>query len=231
MYILLAAIVLLLLFVASYGGRRTWVALASATLSVLLVAGCAFIANARSAGPYFNALAAQAPALFDAGLQDLAVAAERLAASHGQASRRMGAATQAPPPSTPAADQGARAEWLDLSAIDLNWLDPSDWLSSVASGLNPLNWFEATEPSKPEVHLKLQQGAETTAAARPPAETEAPQASQTPVPTVRSMMREQDEAREQGETAQQQAAAAPSYRILTAPPQADATPPRCPVHR
>lgn len=234
MYILLAAIVLLLLFVASYGGRRTWVALASATLSVLLVAGCAFLANARSAGPYFNALAAEAPALFNTGLQDLAFAAERLAASHAQAPRRAVAATQAPPPAAPSADDGAQADWLDLSAIDMSWLDPSDWLSSVAGGLNPLNWFETTEPGKPEVHLKVQQGDETTTAAVPaPVETGAPQASQTPLPTVRSMMREQDEAQgqdeplQQADTARQQAAAAPSYRILT-PPEADSGPPEMP---
>lgn len=224
MYILLAAIVLLLLFAASYGGRRTWVALASTTLSVLLVAGCAFIANARSAGPYFNAVAAQMPVLFSSGIQDLAFAAERISATHGQARRRAGAETQAadlaapllsaPPPQAAAADDQVGADWLDLT-----WLDPSDWLLSVGEWLNPINWFEAQEHGQPEVDLSVQQGAETTAAVPATPDT---QASQAPMPTVRALMKDQAEAQGQHETAQQQAAAAPSYRIITAPPQAAA---------
>jgi len=223
-YILLAAIVLLLLFAASYGGRRTWVALASTTLSVLLVAGCAFIANARSAGPYFNAVAAQTPALFSSGIQDLALAAERISASQKQAHRRAPAETlaqaaaapppPAPPPRAAAADDGVGANWFDLSG-----LDPSDWLLSVGDWLNPMNWFEAQKPGQPEVDLMVQQGAETTAAAPAPPETQAPQA---PMPTVRALMQDQSEAQGQRDTAQQQAAAAPSYRIVTAPPQAAA---------
>ena len=224
MHILLAAIVLLLLFAASYGGRRTWVALASTMLSVLLVAGCAFIANARSAGPYFNTIAAQTPALFSSGVQDLAFAAERISASHGQARNRAPAETQAPaaaaptPPAPPsraaAADDGVGANWFDLT-----WLDPSEWLLSVGDWLNPMNWFEAQEPGQPEVDLSVQQGTETTAAVPAPPDT---QASQAPLPTVRALMQDQGGAQGQRETAQQQAAGAPSYRIVTAPPQAPA---------
>ena len=78
MYLLLAAIVLLLLFAASFGGRGTWVALTSTTLTVLLVAACAFIASASSAGPFFKSLAEGLPASLNGGVEDLAYAALEL---------------------------------------------------------------------------------------------------------------------------------------------------------
>ncbi|WP_108683460.1 hypothetical protein [Methyloceanibacter sp. wino2] len=208
MYLLLAVIVLLLLFAASYGGPGTWVALASTTLSVLLVAGVAFIANAGSAGPYFNALAAQSPTLFKAGVEDLAFAAESTAAAFAEGRQRAAAeetAIQSTAPTPPVPDTSGQdtGDWLDLS-----WLTPADWLFAATDWLDPAGWFETQEPSAPEVDIRV--GNEAPATPKPQAR--APQAEpQAPMPTVRSMMHPRDEA------AQRPAADAPSYRIVTAP--------------
>lgn len=212
MYLLLAVIVLLLLFAASYGGPGTWVALASSTLSVLLVAGIAFIANAGSAGPYFNALAAETPTLFKSGVQDLAFAAERTAASFAEAQQRtiaeaVAAEAVPPPAAAPAPDKSDDGgSWLDLS-----WLTPTEWLSTAADWLDPAGWFGTQAPSAPEVDLRVGNGATGNPPAAPEPQGQAPQAaSQAPMPTVRAMMHPRDEAA-------QKSAAAPSYRIVTAP--------------
>ncbi|ODR94484.1 hypothetical protein AUC70_07480 [Methyloceanibacter stevinii] len=173
-------------------------------LSVLLVAGVAFIANAGSAGPYFNALAAQSPTLFQAGVQDLAFAAESTAAAFAEGRRRAATeetAVQSTAPTPPAPDTRDQdtGDWLDLS-----WLTPTDWLFAAADWLDPAGWFEAQDPSAPEVDLRV--GNEAPVTTEPQA-----QAPQAPMPTVRSMMHPRDEA------AQRPAAGAPSYRIVTAP--------------
>ena len=216
MYLLLAAIVLLLLFAASYGGRSTWVALASSSLSVLIVAGCAFIANAGSAGPYFNALAAQTPTLLQAGVQDLAFAAERTAASLAQTRENTATVTITPPPVAAAPDESSEdgADWLDLS-----WPDPLGWLTAAAQWLDPSHWSDAQETGKPSMDSKAGSDAGTQNAGTQLAETQDAVASepdartpQSPMPTVRAMMQPRDGA------ATTRASTAPSYRIVTAPP-------------
>ncbi|MEM7398216.1 MAG: hypothetical protein AAF354_04665 [Pseudomonadota bacterium] len=229
MYLLLAAIVLLILFVASYGGPGTWVALASSTLSVLLVAGCAFVANAHRAGPYFNALAAGSPGLLQGGIRDLAFTAERTIASRGQtppppmrisiAPAPVEPAPAAPAPVAPVPDKSTDTfgEWLDLS-----WLDPVGWLSTAASWVNP---WQSSETQQSEAADAVPPTArvvrtEDPAPPEPPAQAQetpptqqAPQPQRAPLPTVRAMMQPKEQA------AEPQAADAPSYRIVTAPSQ------------
>ncbi|MEM8573404.1 MAG: hypothetical protein AAGF48_02095 [Pseudomonadota bacterium] len=229
MYLLLAAIVLLILFVASYGGPETWVALASSTLSVLLVAGCAFMANAHRAGPYFNALAAGSPGLLQGGIRDLAFTAERTIASRGQtppppmrisiAPAPVEPAPAAPAPVAPVPDKSTDTfgEWLDLS-----WLDPVGWLSTAASWVNPWQSSETQQSEAPDAVpptasvVRIEDPAPPEPAAQaqetPPTQ-QAQQPQQAPLPTVRAMMQPKEQAPEP------QAADAPSYRIVTAPSQ------------
>lgn len=210
MYLLLAVIVLLLLFAASYGGPGTWVSLASSTLSVLLVAGVAFIANAGTAGPFFNALAAQSPVFFKAGMRDLAFAATSTAASFAEGRPRAAAESTAAPsaPPTPLAADARNPD--DGNWLDLSWFAPTDWVFAAVDWLDPAGWFEAQDQRAPEVHIRVGEDAAGTAPATP--QTQAPQTvPQAPMPTVRSMMQPRDEA------AQTPAADAPSYRIVTAP--------------
>lgn len=225
MYLLLAVIVLLLLFAASYGGPGTWIVLASSTLSVLLVAGCAFIANAGSAGPYFKALAAHTPTLLRAGVQDLAFAAERTAAARTEgigadpkAAESMATETLAveiepvaPVASTPEASDENTADWLELS-----WLTPSEWISGAVDWLDPTRWFAGEEPSATEVDVRVGNDATTDAAAQPEPRAQVPQAAPAaPMPTVRAMMHPRDGA------TQDSADAPPAYRIVTPPTDDD----------
>lgn len=231
MYLLLAVIVLLLLFAASYGGPGTWVALASSALSVLLIAAIAFVANAGSAGPYFNALAAHTPALLRGGVQDLAYAAEQTAALLLEGTQRAAAEpTQpeaaaaettpteimptetAPSPSAPPVPVGSAGDESDW--FDLSWLAPTDWLATAAAWLNSASWFGGQEPSAPEIDVQVGSEAASDAATGPKPQASAPPA---PMPTVRAMMQPRDEA------AQGRTAAPPSYRIVT-PPSEDAGP-------
>ncbi|MDJ0513520.1 MAG: hypothetical protein QNJ62_08770 [Methyloceanibacter sp.] len=227
MYLLLAAIVLLVLFVASYGGPEMWVALASSTLSVLLVAGCAFIANAQSAGPYLNALAAQSPGLLQGGIRDLAFTAERTIAARGRtppppmrisiAPAPVPPTPVAPAPVEPKPDSATEtsSEWLDLS-----WLDPVGWLSTAASWVNPWQSSETQQSEAPDAVPPTASVVRTEdpAPPEPPGEAQetppaqqAPQPQKTPLPTVRAMMQPKEQ------EAKQQAAAAPSYRIVAVP--------------
>lgn len=215
MYLLLAVIILLLLFAASYGGRGTWVPLGSTTLSVLLIAACAFVANAPSAGPFFTNLAAQLPGSLSGGLEDLAYTAERTAAAV-EARQRIATAEPAPEP-PPAAATGAEegrpgGDWLDFSWFKADWL-------------NPLAWFGEDAGPAPEVDLELSQSGKTPAAEQAPPAPEAP-AAEAPMPTVRSMMPGHDAgpAPEKDQDARQRAEPGPSYRIVT-PPEPAAAPP------
>ena len=235
MYLLLAAIVLLLLFAASFGGRGTWVALTSTTLTVLLVAACAFIASASSAGPFFKSLAEGLPASLNGGVEDLAYAAERTAASFGDARKHVAkdvakdvAMVEAAPEPSPAAaspTQDTKSAWVSADWLDFSWLDLSwpnfGWLKT--DWFNPWNWFGDAAPVAPEVNLKLGQGGDKPAAAPAPAKPEPP------MPTVRAMMPGHDAGHgsEHGDDAQKQANAAPSYRIVT-PPEPAAPPEEAP---
>jgi hypothetical protein len=239
-YLLLAVIVLLLLFAASYGGPGTWIALASSTLSVLLIAAIAFVANAGSAGPYLNALAAQTPALLRGGVQDLAYAAEQTAALLSEGPQRVAAEPTeqdaaaetplieptpiettpieimppdtAPSPSAPPAPVGSVED--ESAWFDLSWLTPTDWLATAAGWLNPASWFGGQEPGAPEIDVPVGSEAASGAATAPKPQASAPPA---PLPTVRAMMQPRDEA------TQGRSAAAPSYRIVR-PPSEDPGP-------
>lgn len=231
MYLLLAVIVLLLLFAASYGGRGTWIALASSTLSVSLIAGCAFLANAGNAEPYFRALAAQTPALFSTAAEDLAFAAERtaeaLAASRHRAAQdalmpqETPTPAPVPPPNAPRPDTGGGA---DASWIDLNWFTPVDWLAGAAAWLNPLHWFDGQdrlggqETGTSDAGPPVPDEPGMTAASPPAARTDAP----VPVPRVRALMQpeEQPQGQPQDAGAGSPDPTAPSYRIVVAPPPA-----------
>ncbi len=169
MYLFLAAIVFLLLFAASFGGRGTWVALASSTLSALLVMGCAFIANAGSAGAYFVALAGQTPSFLRPGVEDLAFTAERTAKSFAEIGERGALGDVVPAPLTPSPDDsdGADTDWPNLS-----------WL-------NPLQWFGSNEDSKPEVDVRPESDSPAVdSAAKEPQPLE--QATPTPTPVAPS---------------------------------------------
>lgn len=137
MYLFLAAILLLLLFAASFGGRRTLVAFASSTLSALLVIGCAFVATARSSGPHFVALAGQTPSVLRPVVEDLAFAAEQTAKSFSEIRERESLGDAAPTPATPSPSNtdGAAEDWPNLT-----------WL-------NPLHWFGSEEDGKPDVDV------------------------------------------------------------------------------
>lgn len=216
MYLLLAAIVLVLLFAASFGGRDTWVALGSTTLSVLLVAGLVFIASANTAGPFLKTLAAQMPPSINGGVEDLAYAAERTAASLSAPHERV-AEREAPPPAAAIPPQDGKteparssADWLDVSWLDFDWLDFS---GLSLAWLNPWNWFGDAPPAAPEVDLELGQDTKV-----PGAEPASPSEPEAPMPTVRALMPGHDD------EARKQANAAPSYRIVT-PPEPTAVPP------
>lgn len=235
MYLLLAVIVLLLLFAASYGGRGTWIALASSTLSVLLIASCAFLANAGNAGPYFRALAAQTPALFSTAAGDLAFAAERTAEALAASRHRTAqdaltpkdALTPAPvpTPNAPRPDTGGGA---DASWIDLSWFTPVDWLAGAAAWLNPLRWFEGQdrlagqETGTPDAGPPALGEPGMTAASPQPPRADAPAPTQMPMPRVRALMQPEEQPQGQPQDAGTGSPdpAAPSYRIVVAPPPA-----------
>ena len=63
MDLLVAGIVFVLLFVATYSQRRTWVTLGSAALSVGLVAACVFLSTAQGSSQVHDGLAQLAKAL------------------------------------------------------------------------------------------------------------------------------------------------------------------------
>ncbi|MEM7191838.1 MAG: hypothetical protein AAF405_03045 [Pseudomonadota bacterium] len=215
MSLLLAALIVVLLFAASFGGRRIWVALASSTLSFLTVAGVAFIANATSAGPYFRALAGELPPLLRTSAEDLALAAESTATSFASLKFRTATSTQTsgnetltPPPAGTTASAEEQTTWPDLS-----WADPSAWLASI-EWPDPRTWFGESE-SAPEVDLQI---GETS---QPSKDASAARSPEDPLPKVRAMMPGQSQ-KEPTQEAPAQAAANPTYRIVRAPPQTSA---------
>jgi hypothetical protein len=82
--LLVAGIVLVLLFVATYSQRRTWVTLGSTALSIVLVAGCVFFSTAQGPSQIHKGLAQLAKKLppgWDRPALDLATALERASTS------------------------------------------------------------------------------------------------------------------------------------------------------
>lgn len=110
--LLVAGIVLVLLFVATYSQRRTWVTLGSTALSIVLVAGCVFFSTAQGPGQLHKGLAQLAkklPAGWDRPALELAAALEQ--ASTSLASRKDAAPREPKPVLTATA-----ADWFSWGA-------------------------------------------------------------------------------------------------------------------
>ena len=91
MDLLILGIVLLLLFVATYSQRRTWVTLGSTTLSIVLIAGCAFFWTAQGSSQIhegFVQLAKSLPAGWDQPALKLASSVEDASAALARARQR-----------------------------------------------------------------------------------------------------------------------------------------------
>ena len=102
MDLLVVAIVLLLLFAASYSGRGAGIALASTALSAALIAGWFLLATAQNAAPLLSTLAKRLPNAWSQQAQDLAKAIERASVS----SRRQTALRAGKPVSAASLSQG-----------------------------------------------------------------------------------------------------------------------------
>jgi hypothetical protein len=136
--LLVTSFVLLLLFVATYSKRRTWIALGSTALSIALITGFVFLSTAREPNPVRDGLARLAtklPSGWDQRALDLANAIEQVSVASVAARKR---AAERPP------------ERILAASI-------SDWFS-----LGP--WFKTktkTEPdAKPETKPASEAGAE-----------------------------------------------------------------------
>lgn len=145
--LLVAGIVLILLFVATYSQRRTWVTLGSTALTIVLVAGCVFFSTAQGPSQIHKGLAQLAkklPAGWDRPALELTTALEQ--ASTSLASARMEAGAREPPPV--------------LTASTANWFS-ADWFSWGT-------WFKAEQPAEqtaaPNTEQKVEPAAEQTAA-------------------------------------------------------------------
>ena len=117
MDLLFAAIVLLLLFAASYSGRGPWIALGSTALSAVLNAGWFLLANAQQAAPFLSTLAERLPNGWNRPAQDLAKAIER--ASPSLASARKQTALQTGEPVSAA----SLSQWFDGQRSNVPILD------------------------------------------------------------------------------------------------------------
>jgi len=89
--LLVAGIVLLLLFVATYSQRRTWITLGSTALSIVLIAGCVFFLTAQGSSQTDQGLAQLAktlPAGWDQPALKFTAAMEQVASSLARARKR-----------------------------------------------------------------------------------------------------------------------------------------------
>jgi hypothetical protein len=114
--LLVAGIVLVLLFVATYSQRRTWVTLGSTALTNVLVAGCVFFSTAQGPSQIHKGLAQLAKKLppgWDRPALDLATALER--ASTSLASRK---------------DAGPREPKPLLTATAADWFSWGAWFKT-----------------------------------------------------------------------------------------------------
>jgi hypothetical protein len=134
--LLVASIVLLLLFVATYSQRRTWITLGSTALTIVLVAGGAFFYTAQGPGPLHDGLSQLAktlPAGWDRPALKLTAAVEQAAASLARA--RNNAAAHEPQPILTA----SASEWLDWDSWSVGpWLS-KPWPLKPWS-LKPWSW-------------------------------------------------------------------------------------------
>ena len=140
--LLVAGIVLILLFVATYSQRRTWVTLGSTALTIVLVAGCVFFSTAQGPSQIHKGLAQLAkklPSGWDRPALELTTALEQ--ASTSLASARKEAAAREPQPV------------LTASA--------ADWFSWGA-------WFKAVPAAEHTAEQKAEPPAEQTAAPEEP---------------------------------------------------------------
>jgi len=97
--LLVAGVVFVLLFVATYSQRRTWITLGSAALSIALVAACVFFSTAQGSSQIHNGLTQLAKALpagWDRPALHVATAIEQAATSLARA-RKDAAAHEAQP--------------------------------------------------------------------------------------------------------------------------------------
>jgi hypothetical protein len=114
--LLVAGIVLVLLFVATYSQRRTWITLGSTALSIVLVAGCVFFSTAQGPSQIHKGLAQLAkklPAGWDRPALELATALEQASAS--LASRK---------------DAGPREPRPVLTATAADWFSWGAWFKT-----------------------------------------------------------------------------------------------------
>ena len=209
MYLLLAAIVLLLMFAASYGGRRVTVALVSTGLSAILMAGGVFVITARSAGPYLDGLAERLPPSSSQTVRDLGMAAnhvsDSLALAPKSAAAPQAATADAAPFDKPANTEQSTAAWLTGDWLNGDWLDINVGSFNTA-WLDPRTWFGEETSDWPEIDMVV----------RPENEREAnpsgPQGARTMQPDVMVL-------------SPKRATAAPGLKIVVAPP----VPPTAPV--
>ncbi len=140
--LLVAGIVLILLFVATYSQRRTWVTLGSTALTIVLVAGCVFFSTAQGPSQIHKGLtqlAKKLPPGWDRPALELTTALEQASTSLASARKETGA--REPPPVLTAST--------------------ADWFSWGA-------WFKAEQPAEqtdaPNTEQKVEPAAEQTAA-------------------------------------------------------------------
>jgi len=121
--LLVAAIVLLLLFAASYSGRGAGIALASTAVSAALLAGWFLLATAQDAAPFLSTLAERLPNVWSQRTEDLAKAIERasssLTSSRKQTAQRAGEPVSAASLSQWFDGQGSNSRIFDSQMPDL----------------------------------------------------------------------------------------------------------------
>ncbi|HUU67114.1 MAG TPA: hypothetical protein VMW57_07515 [Methyloceanibacter sp.] len=155
MDLLIAGFVLLLLFVATYSQRRTWITLGSTALSIVLIAGCVFLSTAQTSSQIHGGLAQLAksfPAGWDRPALKLTAAMEQASTSLAQARHR--AAARAPQPFltasiaswfTWAPESGAKVEpELEYAPAPLAArVEPEPAPAAVAEATpdTPIQWF------------------------------------------------------------------------------------------
>lgn len=133
-----AAIVLLLLFAASYSGRRTWTVLGSTALSAVLIAGWFLLANTQEAAPFLNTLAEKLPNGWNRPAQNLAQAIERAAVSFAS--------------TAPSRHQAAREQAARLQAARLQ--DAKEPSRAPVSAASVSQWFGGGRSNGPETRPK-----------------------------------------------------------------------------
>ncbi len=169
MDLLFAGIVLLiLLFVATYSQRRTWIALGSTALTIVLIAGCVFFSTAQTSSQIPDGLAQLAktlPAGWDRPALKLTAALEQASSSLAHA-RQRGAAREPQPFLTasisrwftwaPESEAEAEPELEYAPAPLTARLEPEAAPAAVAESTpdSPIQWFlDERQPTASEGFL------------------------------------------------------------------------------